>query len=112
MTRKHLVYDRKKWTLLLDIKIFCYYQLKYFTSLNLTFSPFVIVDLKCQGSPGPGHEARIVANPMKEFIYPEDYSHLHKMYSDFVKKFSKQNVGEEKKHTFKHNLRLGISDFR
>lgn len=62
-------------------------------------------DMKCSGFPGPGHEARIVANPMKEFIYPEDHSHLHQMYSDFVKKFSKQNVGEEKKHTFKHNLR-------
>jgi len=62
-------------------------------------------DMKCQGFPGPGHEARIVANPMKEFIYPEDHSHLHKMYSDFVKQYSKNEVGEHKKHTFKHNLR-------
>jgi len=61
--------------------------------------------LKCQGFPGPGEEAGIVANPMKEFIYPEDHSHLHKMYSDFVKKYNKNHIGEDKKHTFKHNLR-------
>lgn len=74
--------------------------------INKYFMIFIIqLDMKCQGFPGPGHEARIVANPMKEFIYPEDHSHLHKMYSDFVKQYSKNVVGEEKKHTFKHNLR-------
>lgn len=63
------------------------------------------LDMKCQGFPGPGEEARIVANPMKEFVYPEDHSHLHKMYTDFVHQYSKKDVGDEKKHTFKHNLR-------
>lgn len=62
-------------------------------------------DMKCQGFPGPGEEARIIANPMKEFIYPEDHSHLHKMYSDFINEYKKKDIGEEKKHTFKHNLR-------
>jgi len=62
-------------------------------------------DIKCQGFPGPGEEASIVANPMKEFVHPEDHSHLHKLYSDFIKQHNKKEVGEDKKHLFKHNLR-------
>ena len=69
------------------------------------YSNSILSDLTCQGFPGPGEEARIIANPMKEFIYPEDHSHLHKMYSDFVSQYSKTDVGDDKKHTFKHNLR-------
>lgn len=61
--------------------------------------------MKCQGFPGPGYEARIIANPMKEFIHPVDHSHLHQMYTDFVSKYQKTDVGDHKKHIFKHNLR-------
>ena len=64
--------------------------------------------MECHGFPGPGYEAQIVSNPMREFIFPEDQSHLHPMYKEFVKKYEKDHE-EARKHTFKHNLRLLVS---
>lgn len=59
---------------------------------------------ECTGFPGPGYEARIIANPMQEFVYPIDDTHLHPMFKDFTEKFSKE-FNPDKKHVFKHNLR-------
>jgi len=67
--------------------------------------------MTCTGFPGPGHEARVVANPMKEFVYPEDQSHLSPMYDDFVDNYDKKSTNRKpaaftsKQHTFKHNIR-------
>ena len=84
-------------------------ELKY--SFLILFS---LLGRTCEGFPGPGYEVGLVANPMKEFIYPEDHSHLSSMYDDFIDKYDKKEVNENpdlfntKKHTFKHNLRFAI----
>ena len=70
--------------------------------------------MRCHGFPGPGYEARILVNPMKEYIHPVDDSHVHHMHKDFRKKYNKKdetNHAEffKRKHIFKHNLRYMIS---
>ena len=83
-------------------------SLKLFHNVNSLSFTFVILDMKCHGFPGPGYEAGIVANPMREFIHPVDDSHLHNMYADFVDKYNqheKRSLDTSRKHSFKHNLR-------
>ncbi|XP_065670751.1 digestive cysteine proteinase 1 [Hydra vulgaris] len=83
------------------------YKIRYF-HLNTDYLDDVFDEptkgMECHGFPGPGYEAQIVSNPMREFIFPEDQSHLPSMYKEFIKKYEKEHE-ESRKHTFKHNLR-------
>jgi len=79
-------------------------------STNITQQVFdVFQDMKCHGFPGPGHAARAIVNPMKEFIHPVDDSHVHLMHDDFKETYNKTYRSQEeytaKKDIFKHNLR-------
>ena len=94
---------------------FCYKNIIHLFKLKCSLLKlFSLLGRTCEGFPGPGYEVGLVANPMKEFIYPEDQSHLSSMYDDFIDKYDKKEVNENpdlistKKHTFNHNLRFAI----
>jgi len=71
-----------------------------------------IKGMKCGGFPGPGHEGRILANPMQEFIHPTNEDHLYPMFNDFANKYKKSYVNRDhlefhrRQENFKHNLRF------
>eukprot|EP00794_Sanderia_malayensis_P004738 gene4738-5361_t len=87
----------------------------YYTEYIIDF-PDTVFDtafqgLTCTGFPGPGHEGKILANPMQEFIHPTNDDHVHKLFNDFVSKFGKSHINTDinefitRKNNFKHNLR-------
>ena len=55
------------------------------------------------------HSMKLLANPMQEYIHPADDSHLHHLHEEFVQKFDIQhkdeNDRENRRNTFRHNLR-------
>ena len=72
---------------------------------------FSLLGMKCGGFPGPGHEGRILANPMQEFIHPTNEDHLYPMFNDFANKYKKSYVNKDhlefhrRQENYKHNLR-------
>lgn len=90
------------------------YKVSYsFFSFNFpqTMFDLPIKGMDCHGFPGPGHERSILMNPMQEYIHPRRYEHVHNWFNHFIDKFDKieanrnPEVYQQKKDTFKHNLR-------
>ena len=68
--------------------------------------------MDCHGFPGPGAEASILANPMRDYFGPENEDRVHAVFKDFLKKYPKnyQNRVDEdeyeiRKNHFRQNLR-------
>ena len=68
--------------------------------------------MKCHGFPGPGAEAAIIANPMRDYFGPKDEDRIHSVFKDFVDKYPRDYVNyvdnsefELRKNQFRHNLR-------
>lgn len=68
--------------------------------------------MTCTGFPGPGAEASLIANPMQEFIEPDDKENVDKMFEHFLQKHPKHYVNRVdrtehnyRKDVFRQNLR-------
>ena len=68
--------------------------------------------MACTGFPGPGAEAKILANPMQEFIEPNGREVIHDVFEHFLSKYPKDYVNHvdkteysQRRELFRQNLR-------
>lgn len=69
--------------------------------------------MDCHGFPGPGAEAAIIANPMRDYFGPKDEDRVHAVFKDFLKMYRRDYENhivmdeyEIRKDHFRQNLRF------